>query len=706
MHDASESPHHSSARRWWIGGLVLAGVVGLGTLGYIGGTRLAADRLVETLEQRTGRKVSLASLDINPLTATLTLKGFSMAGATADALPVMAARRITINGAWSSLWKNRWILQQVTLISPGLELISTSDGLNVARLFSDSSSGGGKGLEVQDFRVEQGTLGWTTPTAKGSSRTALTHMQLDAHGLDTTTRHPFSLRGKADWKSGVFKGHGKMGFLPWQTSLWLEADSVPVTVLRGWASAVMGVLPSSGVFSSTVHFEDGARTGDSNAGGIVLSGRADVSDLALTPPSRETPLIRVGSMKMDRLRYQQKAGQLAIGSIVVDDPWLMMTIAEDGTTTLSELTPSSSSPEEQDASGPSTASGASSTGESSSGMHITVSKVGWNQGTVALRDHHLKETFSADLVNLEGQITDVDSQEEAPLTFSMTGQVNSRAPLRLDGQVALFDTPMSGNMNLHIARMPISIFAPYIKAFGGYAVKRGQVSADMHYQLNGKTIRSDNTILLRKLELGEPVGKPPSFPIKTAIALLEGDDGVVSLNVPFTLTPDKAAVDVSAVIWQAIRKGLSQVLTSPFDALAALGGDSDQADSPSTASRRARTGEGPASIYAAIGHAQEASLSRNGTKLSIRFGHDEATLNDAKARRLAGWAEGLSRRSRLSVVIRPGLAGNESGGEALLDQRAEMLEALLTRHGVKPEQIQVRKAGSPPSTTTLTLEAL
>ena len=84
MHDASEtSCHSSSTRRWWIGGLVLACVVGLGTLGYIAGTSLAADRLVEALEQRTGRKVSLASLDVNPLTATLTLKGFSMAGALA-----------------------------------------------------------------------------------------------------------------------------------------------------------------------------------------------------------------------------------------------------------------------------------------------------------------------------------------------------------------------------------------------------------------------------------------------------------------------------------------------------------------------------------------------------------------------------------------------------------------------------------------------
>ncbi|MCM2971740.1 DUF748 domain-containing protein [Larsenimonas suaedae] len=680
---------------WLLGGVVVAG-------GYFLAMQYAQSSIEARLSTMTERKVTLERVWFNPLTATLTLNSLHIPGSDADRRPVIAAEVATFNLTYASLWNDGFHIERVDLEAPQLELETKPSGaLNLSTLFAHGERGGeASSFQVDVLNVDNGQLAWTFPTPAGPSRVALDSVSITAKGFNSARKQPFDLQGAGRLESGTLAGHGKMGFMPWSTSLWLDFDQIPANAYQTAMSYMTGATVTQGTLNGELHLIDGEK-------GLSLAGDLSLASAVLVDDA-QAPLVKAKSVRLSGLEFDQSTSKMSADSLVLDAPWILAEITPQSSFNLSALMPSArKTASDHDQKRDGAAEGeqvnteqvkneqASNEQEQKQNREggIRLKTLRWEDGTIELKDRHLKEPFEVTLDQLHGQLNDIDSRDAKPLSVEMTGQVSSSSPLSLKGELALFDAPRSGKVELSIKSMPVAEFAPYVREFGGYEVKQGQVSATMHYRLDGETIRSSNTIYFNDLALGQPVGKPPSFPIKTAIALLEDDQGRLTLSVPFTLSANEASVDISALVWQALRKAFADVLTSPFDALSALVSDSSSAKA---------SGRGPTSLYQAIGHS---TVEQNGRTIKIRFGHQEYRLNEAKADRLTHWARGLAKRSKLAVRLTPGVSRGERSSlddrqvRALLDDRRATLKALLSDAGVKSYQIKERDGGASQLTT-------
>lgn len=121
------------------------------------------------------------------------------------------------------------------------------------------------------------------------------------------------------------------------------------------------------------------------------------------------------------------------------------------------------------------------------------------------------------------------------------------------------------------------LISSYMVEFAGYKIEKGKMSLQLKYKVVDDTLTASNNIEIDQFELGEKVENPKavSLPLEMAVALLKDADGKIIIDVPITGSLNDPQFDIGSIIADALGNAIRKVVTSPFDALAALAGDDE-----------------------------------------------------------------------------------------------------------------------------------
>jgi hypothetical protein len=113
---------------------------------------------------------------------------------------------------------------------------------------------------------------------------------------------------------------------------------------------------------------------------------------------------------------------------------------------------------------------------------------------------------------------------------------------------------------------------PYSIEFIGYHLESGKLSLDIAYKINNGLLTSYNKIFLNKLTLGDEVEGEEGLglPIKLAIALLKDADGNIDLDLEVEGDLNDPETDTGALVWWAVKRVLTTIVTAPFRFLGSL----------------------------------------------------------------------------------------------------------------------------------------
>jgi len=254
--------------------------------------------------------------------------------------------------------------------------------------------------------------------------------------------------------------------------------------------------------------------------------------------------------------------------------------------------------------------------ESAPTFDVGVERVRVENGVVDFADLSLVLPFAAKVEEFQGTAAGISSDPASGAALKLEGKVGEFGLARVDGTLKPFqprDHTDIGVVFRNVEMMPLS---PYSVTFAGRRIASGRASLDLRYKIENGQLAGDNKVVLDRFTLGEEVDSPGALklPYDLAIALLTDSDDKINVAVPVSGNVDDPQFSYRHVIWQAIATVLTNIVTAPFRALAALFGGS---------------GESPE---------------------NIAFDAGRATLQPPEREKLKRVAEALAKRTQLTLV--------------------------------------------------------
>ncbi|MEO6034465.1 MAG: DUF748 domain-containing protein, partial [Verrucomicrobiota bacterium] len=198
--------------------------------------------------------------------------------------------------------------------------------------------------------------------------------------------------------------------------------------------------------------------------------------------------------------------------------------------------------------------------------------------SIKYSDHSITPTCNFDIQEFGGTINGLSSKNDSPADVDIRGKIDERSTFSIVGKLY----PLASNLfvDLAIATKATSLtaFTPYMEKFGGYPLNKGNLSATLHYDVQGGNLKAQNKIEIDQLTLGAKNNSPDAtkLPVKLAIALLKDRKGKIELDVPLSGRLDDPKFNVGSLIWQVVMNILAKAATSPFALLGAMFGGGEE----------------------------------------------------------------------------------------------------------------------------------
>lgn len=294
-----------------------------------------------------------------------------------------------------------------------------------------------------------------------------------------------------------------------------------------------------------------------SSGDVVANGALRIEKLAIKDNVLNKSLVKWQKLTIDKFNFNLAKSTLALNTIIIEQPYATVIIAENKETNISQLM--IEQPE-----------GTSSKPDTP--FQVTINRIEFDNGAAFFADNSLTPNFSTGIESLEGAVTHISSVPGTKAVVDVKGNIDRYAPVRIKGEInPLIEQPFV-DLNLDFKSVELTSVNPYSGTYAGYYIDKGQLSVTLNYLLEHNQLTGSNHVIIDQLELGKASDSDlaTSLPLSLAIALLQDSDGVIDLGVEVTGDVDDPDFSIGSVIMNAIANVITKAVTAPFSLLAGL----------------------------------------------------------------------------------------------------------------------------------------
>jgi hypothetical protein len=198
-------------------------------------------------------------------------------------------------------------------------------------------------------------------------------------------------------------------------------------------------------------------------------------------------------------------------------------------------------------------------------------------GRVDYTDHFVQPNYFTSLSGVEGTIGAFGTTTTKPASVDLHGTAEGTAAVVLNGSVNPLLSPPQLDLRGKMTDLQLAPLSPYSGHYAGYAIKRGLLSMNLHYDIDaGGRLTADNQLVLNQLTFGQRVDSPTAtkLPVLLAVELLKDSQGNINLNIPISGSLNDPQFSLGSVISRAIVNLFVRAVTAPFTLLGNLLGSS------------------------------------------------------------------------------------------------------------------------------------
>lgn len=340
-----------------------------------------------------------------------------------------------------------------------------------------------------------------------------------------------------------------------QAKLQLQLDNLPLRDVLAYLPDFPKLELASGEVSA--QGELNLPAADSSGPQLAFDGQATVQRFALRERGSGQNVVAWQRVDAQGVRYRQAPESLSIERLQARDPFAIVVVAPDRTLNLVSLF----------------AEQAPASAQSGPPMAIRVGDVQISNGTMAFADQSIDPNFSARILALQGHVRGLSTSGGDVASVKLDGHVINRySPVHIEGGLDPFAYDRQTDLTMSFRNIDLPIFNPYSGRFAGYAIAKGKLSTELHYQIRQRQLEAAHHVVLDQLEWGQATDSKEkvSLPIRLATSLLKDRDGVIDLNLPVTGSLDDPRFRMWPIVWQILKNILVKVVTAPFDFIGSL----------------------------------------------------------------------------------------------------------------------------------------
>ncbi len=424
--------------------------------------------------------------------------------------------------------------------------------------------------------VENYTVNAEDLTPSKPVKIVLDKIKLTAESISTVEK----TKGKLDLscrlnKKGIVSAKGSVGINPVFADLNTNMKGVRLGSLQPYYTDQVKIVVTDGSLSTTGKLSLG--TSKDKQMTATYKGQVALSDLATVDKLYSDDLVKWKSLRLNNIDVGYNPMYVNIEEIALDDFYTRLIVDPEGKLNLQTIVA-----EKADEGGPAAEEekevSTSKEGEQPL-MSIKIDKVTLSKGHVNFTDKSIDPTYATELVEIEGSVSGLSSEETELADVNLSGKLNNSAPFDITGKVNPLMEDLHADLKIQFKNVELSPMTPYTGKYVGYAVQKGKLSLDLEYQIYKRKLDSQNKVFLDQFTFGDKVESPDAtnLPVKLGVSLLKNRNGEIDLDLPVSGELDDPEFSVGSIILQMIKNLLVKAATSPFGLLgAAFGGGGEE----------------------------------------------------------------------------------------------------------------------------------
>ncbi|WP_228260737.1 DUF748 domain-containing protein [Marinobacter orientalis] len=414
---------------------------------------------------------------------------------------------------------------------------------------------------VAGLEVDNSSVSWRDEQPQTEAKLSLTDLNIRVDELSHQLEDPVNYKADATLGGGghlMFNG---------------QTTPMPFTLEAGITGSDIVLAQFEAYFNEAANLN--VRDGRLNVDGNLdldqqqdpltgtFSGTGEVASLDLRLGDTEERLIGWQTLRLQPVEYNVAPARLEIGTVTLAGPTVNVVREGDGGYNLQRIVRSTSTEG---------SAGDSSADDSEPEFIFRIGQVMLEEGAISYTDRTLDPTFTTRFDRLRGSVTGLSNVAPQQGKVSVQGRAGDVASMTLDGSLAALGTDDTSELRLSMENLSLPMLSPYFGRYLGYGVDSGKLNLDLDYKFSGSTIDAGNTVVLDRLELGQPVpsDQAVSAPVKLGLALLRDSDGVIDINIPVSGDLESPDFSVGQVVMNAFVNLVAKAATSPFSMLGSI----------------------------------------------------------------------------------------------------------------------------------------
>ena len=487
--------------------------------------------------------------------------------------PLVSWRALRIEELALSAGKRSVEAAKVTIEDPVIREERFASGkTRFSRLMEDTADTGEDAampaLVIRDLDITQGVIHFTDHLSSDSGATASTttiavegfELSLSDAVLNDSTRFPVRFAGQLN-TGGAFSFDGEMRASPdFAANGELRLERLALRPARPYVQHLTRVAIDSGSVSLDGQVSVSAEDPLAYRGSVGVAGFRLVPQDAAEPD----PLVRWRALQIEELALSAGERSVEASTVTIEGGYARVIIHKDQSTNfdnllVSDITAKDSAPEGNDS-------------EDVAPIHVSIAGIVLSDSRLQFADRSLPLPFSTRIHDLDGEISTLASDTQAPADIQLEGRVAQHGLARIEGTIFAWHPMRDTNIKMTFRNLITSDYSPYTVDFAGRKIAEGRLDLDLDYRFTDGKLEGDNKIVLYDLKLGEKVENPDAMdlPLDLAVALLKNREGVIEMNIPVTGNLGDPQFDLGEVIRKAVRQAIGKIVGSPFRFLAQM----------------------------------------------------------------------------------------------------------------------------------------
>lgn len=431
-------------------------------------------------------------------------------------------------------------------------------------------------MTIDKALVEDYTVNGEDRIPSESVKIVLDKIKLTAQGISTVAKS----KGKLDLscrlnKKGTVSVKGSVGINPVFGDLNTNMKGMRLGTLQPYYTDQIKIVVTDGSFSTTGRLSLGTSKDDQMT--ATYKGQITLSDLATVDKLQADDLVKWKSLRLNNVDVGYNPMYVNIEEIALDDFYIRLIVDPEGKLNLQTIVAEKAdedgppSEEEKEAAPPKE--------DEQPVMSIKIDRVALSKGHVNFTDKSIDPTYATDLVEIEGSVSGLSSEETELADVNLSGKLDNYAPLDITGKVNPLIEDLYADLKIAFKNVELSPMTPYTGKYVGYTVQKGKLSLDLEYQIEKRKLDSQNKVFLDQFTFGNKVDSPDAtnLPVKLGVSLLKNRDGEIDLDLPVSGELDDPEFSVGRIVLKMIKNLLVKAATSPFSLLgAAFGGGGEE----------------------------------------------------------------------------------------------------------------------------------